>query len=334
MSILTVGIDVSRQKLDVAIAHEKQDAILLGQYTNDESGFVRLAQALRQAAGEAAIHIVMEPTGGYEQPLAHMALDENWRVSLPNPRHVRDWARSQGRRAKTDRQDALLLARYGVAHELPAWQPVPTQVAALESLLDRRTELQEMARQEKNRRHALQAQNAFTGPVAASIDAAIAWLEQAIADIDAAIEQHMDKHPDLRQAAERLRTVPGIGPRNVLPILILLCHWANLTAYLGSARGLTAFVGMDPQPYQSGTSLQRTASISRQGSADLRSLLFMSALGGTHGKNVLRAFYQRLLAAGKPKKVALVAAAHKILVWAWAVFRTQSTFDPKLAGEK
>ena len=332
MSTFIVGIDVSRLTLDVAIARDKQEAVLLGQYTNDASGFERLVPAVQRAAGGATIQLVMEPTGGYEQPLAHLALDLGWRVSLPNPRHVRDWGKSQGRRAKTDRQDALLLARFGAHHDLPLWQPLPAPVAELEALLARRTDLEGMLRQDRNRQHALTSQDAFTGPVAASVAATIAWLEQAIAAIDAAINEHLKCHPDLREQAQRLRQVPGIGPRNVLPILVLLYRWGSLTTFLGTARGLTAFVGLDPQPYRSGTTVYRPSAISRQGAPAVRSLLYMSALGGARGHNVLREFYQRLVAAGKPKKLALIAAARKILVWAWAVFRDHADFDPTRAN--
>ena len=245
---------------------------------------------------------------------------------------MHDWGKSQGQRAKTDRQDALLLARYGAHHDLPLWQPLPAPVAELEALLARRTDLEGMLRQERNRQHALVSQDAFTGPVAASVEAAIAWLEQAIAAIEAAIDEHLKRHPDLRQEAQRLRQVPGIGSRNVLPILVLLYRWGSLTTFLGTARGLTAFVGLDPQPYRSGTTVYRPSAISRQGAPAMRSLLYISALGGAHGHNVLHDFYQRLVAAGKPKKLALIAAARKILVWAWAVFRDHANFDPMRAN--
>lgn len=332
MSIFVVGIDVSRQVLDVAVALDKQVATYLGQYTNDDSGMERLFQAVEQTAGDATIRLVMEPTGGYEQPLAHRALNRGWLVSLPNPRHVRDWAKSQGRRAKTDRQDALLLARYGANHELPLWQPLPGPVAELDALLDRRTDLESMLRQERNRQDALISRDAFIGPVAASVKAAIAWLEEAIATLEADIDEHLRCHPDLGKEARLLRQVPGIGARNVLPILVLLHRWGSLTSFLGTARGLTAYVGLDPQPYRSGTSIRRPSAISRQGAPAMRSLLFMSALGGARGHNVLREFYQRLVAVGKPKKLALIAAARKILVWAWAVFRDHADFDPMLAS--
>lgn len=162
--------------------------------------------------------------------------------------------------------------------------------------------------------------------LAASLDRSLASLTQAIADIDEEIRKHIDQHPDLQQQVKTLMSIPGVGQRNVLPLLVLLHRWAQLTHDGGTRQGLTAFVGLDPQPFQSGTSVHGRSRISRQGDPRLRSLLYMGALGGIRGHNPLREFYQRLVAAGKPKKVALVAAARKILVWAWAVFRYQVPF--------
>jgi transposase len=105
-------------------------------------------------------------------------------------------------------------------------------------------------------------------------------------------------------------------------------RWHSLTAGQGDAKGLTAMVGLDPTLHESGTSVRGPRSISRQGQAQLRRLLFLGALGGVRGKNPLREFYQRLVGRGKPKVVALVAAARKILCWAWAVFQQKTTFDP------
>ena len=96
----------------------------------------------------------------------------------------------------------------------------------------------------------------------------------------------------------------------------------------GRAKGLVAYLGRDPQPFESGTSVRRRARISHMGAAHLRRRLFMSALGGTRGNNALRSFYLRLVGRGKPKMVALIAAARKIVVWAWAIFRTSTPFDP------
>ena len=124
----------------------------------------------------------------------------------------------------------------------------------------------------------------------------------------------------------RLLSVPGIGTRNVLPLLVLLFRWDVLTDGRGESNGLVAYVGLDPQPYQSGTSVHRPAAISRQGERLLRSRLYMGALGALRGHNPVRAFYDHLVGRGKAKKLALVAAARKIVVWAWVVFHTDIPF--------
>jgi transposase len=107
-----------------------------------------------------------------------------------------------------------------------------------------------------------------------------------------------------------------------------------LTNGEGTAKELTAYIGLDPRPYQSGQTLSRRAGISRMGNKMLRSYVYMGARGGVLGDNVLREFFQRLIGRGKAYKVALVAAARKILVWAWRVFQDDTEFDPALAASK
>ena len=255
-----MGSTSARQTLDVAIARDKQEAVLPGQYTNDTSGFERLVPAVQRAAGGATIQLVMEPTGGYEPPLAHLALDLGWPVSLPNPRHVRHGARVRPTR-ETDRQDALLLARYGAHHDLPLWQPLPAPVAELEALLARRTDLEGMLRQDRNRQHALTSQDAFTGPVAASVAATIAWLEQAIAAIDAAINEHLKCHPTCGSRPSACARYRASAPATCCPSWSCSTRWGSLAAFLGTARGLTAFISSQPQPYRSGTTVYRPSAI-------------------------------------------------------------------------
>ncbi len=337
MSVLTVGVDVSQDTLDAAIAMPGEGPCFAGSHANNAAGLVELAAVVGKEAEQrhtAQIHLVMEPTGGYEQPLAHYALEQGWLVSLPNPRKVRDWAKSEGRRAKTDRQDALLLAAYGVAKNPPKWLPLPEAAAELEALVERQDDLNKMLQQERNRQHALQARGVKQGPVTRNVERSIARLQESLAEIEAAIDEHMDQHPDLKQQAKRLRTVPGIGAKNVLPILVLMHRWGTLTDYEGDSKGLVAYVGLDPVPFSSGRTVYRRSLISRQGDPSMRRRLFMGAFGGVRGQNALRAFYQGLVARGKAKRLALVAAARKILTWAWAVFRKATDFEPELARTK
>src|SRR5688572_19442640 len=155
MPSYAVGVDMAKATF-VAAIWEGGRGRQVGTFPNTPAGFAAFAQAVEAPAG-AAVQLTVEPTGGYELALAHWAHTQGWRVAVPTPRHVREWAGGLGRRAKTDAQDALLLARYGAERQPPAWQPLPTTVSALESLLRRKDDLEQMLRQERNRQQALAA---------------------------------------------------------------------------------------------------------------------------------------------------------------------------------
>jgi transposase len=333
--MLTLGIDVAKATVEAAL-WDAERGQQLGSFANTPAGWEALATRTRQLAGSGsavpggAVRVVLEPTGGYELGLACWVLEQpGWQVLRPNPRQVRDWAHSQGRRAKTDAQDALLLAQYGaqVAAAAAPWQPLPSAVSDLEQLLHQRDEVAALLRRERTRQQQAQARPGLPPAVGQSMERLLEALEHEQAALEQAIAEHLRQHPDLAQTRDRLLSVPGVGTRNVLPLLVLLTRWQTLTNGQGSPKGLVAYVGLDPQPYQSGTSVHRRASISRMGERLLRSRLYMGALGALRGQNPARAFYDRLVGRGKPKKVALVAAARKILVWAWAVFHSGISFD-------
>jgi transposase len=314
-----LGVDVGHTALVAAVWADGQEQVL-GAFANTPAGFA----ALEQAVGSPPDRMVIEPTGGYELALAAWAVERRWVVCRPNPRHVRDWAKSQGRRAKTDRQDALLLARYGAKHDLPAWTALPSEVAELESLLRRRDDLEQLLRQERNRQQQLAGRPGVAQAVPPSLQKVIDALEEALRELEEAIAAHHQQHPALAAAIRRVRTVPGIGARNSLWVVVVLYRWQVLTHGTGDAKGLTAYVGLDPTVHESGTSVRGARTISRTG------------MGGVRGKgtNPLRDFHERLIAAHKPKVVAYVAAARKILCWAWAVFHHQQPFDPVKAAPK
>lgn len=338
MSTLRVGVDVAKATLAVAVWWDGRGTVL-PTVPNTPDGFAQLAAQIRtqQAATNAtAVQLIMEPTGGYELALAAFAAQQRWAVSLPNPRHVRDWAKSQGRRAKTDRQDALLLAHYGADHQLPTWAPLPAEISELESLLRRREDLEQLLRQERNRQQQLTARPDVSAAVPASVKRVVAALEEELAAVEQALRDLAQAHPSIAADVRRLRQVPGIGSTNVWWVLLVLHRWGSLTHGQGDAKGLAAYCGLDPQPYESGSSVRKRAQISRQGLPQIRAQLYMGVLGGLRrkGDNPLRAFYEGLVARGKAKKVALLAGARKIMVWAWAVFQHQSTFDPTKATRR
>ncbi len=328
MATLHLGVDIAQATLEAA-TWDAAPGQALGTFPNTPAGFQALAAVLPP---DRPVHLIVEPTGGYELALVHFALQQGWTVSLPNPKQVRDFAKGRGRRGKNDRKDALTLAHFGAETDPPAWQPLPDEVAALESLQRRKDDVEQLLRQERNRRHAAAHRPQQHAAVPASVDRIIEALEEELVTLERTIQEHLRRYTALRAAVERLKTVPGVGVKTVVPLLVLLARWDALTQGHGSGKGLTAYVGLDPQPYASGTSVYKAPTISRQGDKVLRRKLYMGALGGIRGQNVLRAFYQRLVGRGKKKKLALVAAARKLLIWAWKVFQTQTDFDPaKLA---
>lgn len=326
---LTVGVDVSKHTLDVAFWQDEK-SIFLGKFPNNYDGFHDIVQQIQKQIldGKRSVFVVMEPTGGYEQPFAIFAISYGWKVSLPNPQQLRDWIKGTGKRVKTDRQDALMLAMYGAIQNPPVWNPLPESVSQLESLLKRLDDFKGMLRQEENRLQSFQIQPNKHNAVEVSIRDSISFLNRQIEEIGEAIKRHYNDHPGLKQEQVNLERVSGVGIKTSSYLLVEMHRWKVLTDGKGGTKGIVAYLGLDPKHYSSGTSVHRRSGISRQGNSVIRHLLYMGALGGTRGNNPLKDFYQRLVGRGKPKKVALIAAARKIVVWCWTVFIKGEIFDP------
>jgi len=245
--------------------------------------------------------IVLEATGGYEAACALARQDAGLPVLVVNPRQARDFARRQGILAKTDRGDARVLAQFAATTAL-APRPLPTgPLRELANLVSRRRQLLEQQVAERNRRP--QA----SGTIAQSIDAVLAVLTEPLATVTAAIRALIRATPALQPPGDRLTSVPGVGPVVAATLVAELPELGTLTR-----RQIAALAGVAPLARDSGRSRGR-----RQvwgGRAHVRQPLYMAALVASTHNPVIRAFYQRLLAAGKPKKLALVACMRKLLV--------------------
>lgn len=331
MHTLYVGVDVSQEHLDVAIATTPTLRKELGRLRNEQAGWEELAAQVRQVAEHqqfTTIHLILEPTGGYEAGMLYFAYGQTWTVTLVNPLQVRRWASGQGVRAKTDRQDALVLAWYGAVSEPSPQDPMDEGAAELDDLLRRRTDLEQLQRAERNRLAQVQGRPRISIPVLKSLEHTLHTLGEELQALEEAIQQLLKSHLYLQHQRRILRSSPAIGEKLSLEMLVL-CHrfWAH-TQGQGTAKQLVAFIGLDPQPHESGKSQNKCAPISRQGNAHLRAKLYAGALGGIRGNNPLKFWYQQLVARGKAKKLALVACARKVLTWVWALFTSNTPFDP------
>jgi transposase len=336
MKRLYVGGDIGKRNIEAAVWETGATrGNVIGQLANERAGYEWLVgevERLRRASGAAVVQLVVEPTGGYELGLVAFAQEQGWLVSLPNPKVVRDYGKGIGQRAKTDRQDALLLARYGAERQPAVQVALPAAIEQLESLLQRREELEKLLQAERNRLDNLRHRPRPVVVVTDSVQRVIDKLEEELAAMEQAIESLLQQQPELKQQAKRLLTVPGIGHKTVLPLLVFLHRWDCRTNGQGTAKGLTAYAGLDARPFESGSSVYHRPTISKMGDGSIRAALYMASLGGIRGHNPLRTFYQGLVSRGKAKRLALVAASRKILTWAWAVFKQATTFDPTRAS--
>ena len=288
-----VGIDVSKDRLDVALRPTSDRWAL----ANDEPGIARLVERLR---GLSPTLIVLEATGGLAVPLTSAVAAAGLPVVVVNPRQVRDFAKATGKLAKTDALDAAVLAQFAEAVR-PALRPLPDAATqALSALLARRRQLIEMLTAEKNRL------GSALPPVRPGIRAHISWLERRLAALDADLAQAIRESPVWREKDDLLQSVPGVGPVLATTLLASLPELGTLTR-----QQIAALVGVAPLNRDSGA--WRGKRRVWGGRAPVRAALYMSALVATRFNPVLRAFYQRLCAAGKAKKVALTACMRKLL---------------------
>ncbi len=246
--------------------------------------------------------VLLEASGGLELPLVAALAVEAMPVVVVNPRQVRDFARATGKLAKTDTLDAAVLAHFGEAVRPPVRPLRDAESQLLNSLVARRHQLMTMLVSEKNR-----LSTAATVAVRPSIEAHIEWLVRELDDLDTDLRQTIRRSPVWREKDDLLRTVPGVGEQVSLTILAHLPELGTL-----DSRQVAALVGVAPFNRDSGT--MRGKRTVWGGRARVRASLYLGALTASRYNPVIRDFYQRLLAAGKPKKVALTACMRKLLV--------------------
>lgn len=307
-----VGVDVAKNSFDVAVTGELQ-TLNLG---NDDAGHAEVCQLLVPLAPRL---VLLEATGGYERQLALALAAAGLRVSVVNPRQARDFARCVGKLAKTDRIDAQALRAFAAMLDAQGHEPrtlADEQQRELTALVVRRRQLVAMLVAERQR---LAVAHPKAKPSILQIMDAIA---AQLHDVDGELKIHIRAHhADL---AKLLTSVKGVGPTTASTLLAQLPELGKL-----NRKQITALVGLAPMNRDSGT-LRGQRHIFG-GRADVRRVLFVAALVGTRFNPVLKAFYARLLAAGKPKKVALVACMHKLLVILNAIARSKSPWSNQIA---
>jgi transposase len=302
-----VGIDVAKQTLEVAV-HDGP----AWQVSNDRRGCEALARRLTRLAPAL---VVIEATGPWGRRLAAALAAAALPVALVNPRQVRRFGAAAGQLAKTDRLDARLIARYGQAMQPRRWTPPSPEQERLEALLTRRRQLVRMLVAERQRlEEAPEVVRAMVADLIAQLETRLAALEQLVDEAVAAV-------PELAEQERLLRSIPGVGPQTARLVIVELPEINQLPQ-----RQLSALAGLAPLNHDSGRHRGRRRIWG--GRKELRQTLYMAALVASRHNPVVRATYERLLAAGKPQKVALVACMRKLLLILASVSRRQTPWYP------
>lgn len=303
-----VGIDVSKRQLDVALRPSQACWTV----TNDEAGVESLRERL---VAESPQSIVLEASGGYETLVSTILAAAGLPLAVVNPRQVRDFARSTGRLAKTDRIDAQVLAAFAEALR-PAVRALKDDATReLDALVTRRQQLVGMLAAEKNRLAGA------AKPLRPDIKAHITWLERRLHNLDNELKQRVKTSAVWRVTDNLVQSVPGVGRVSAFTLLASLPELGTL-----SRRKISALVGVAPFNRDSGTLRGRRTVWGGRG--NVRTTLYMATVSATRCNPVIRAFYQRLIAAGKPPKLALTACMRKLLVILNAIVRDQTPWRP------
>jgi len=306
---ICVGIDVAKDHLDVHVRPIDESF----RVPHDEAGMVTLLARLRTVAPTI---VVLEASGGYEVALTAALASAGLPVAVVNPRQIRDYARAVGQLAKTDRLDAQIIARFAEAVR-PEPRPVPdAQAQALGELIARRRQLVDMLTAEQNRRRLLRDRR-----LQHHVDAHIKGLEEALRRLDHDLTTLVRSTPAWREADDLLRSAKGIGPVTSCTLIADLPELGCL-----DRRRIAALVGVAPFARDSG--VFRGRRMIAGGRPHIRRVLYMATLAAIKHNPVIRAFHHRLVAAGRPSKVAITAAMRKLLTILNAMLRDRRPWQP------
>lgn len=309
---INVGIDVSKARLDCFVTSGERKSV-----NNDDAGIGELCVWLQALSVE---RIVVEATGGYEAAAVAILGAAKLPIVVINPRQARDFAKAMGRRAKTDAIDAQVLALFAEAVK-PEIRPLKDeQTLALDALLERRRQILQMLTAERQR--LAQAK----GPIRTDIKQHIAYLVKRLKDSQGDLDELIRQSPVWRERESLLTAVQGVGRQT----LVSLCAWLPELGRL-KRKPIAALVGVAPFNCDSGTLRGQRHCFG--GRAALRSILYMATVSAMRCNPVLKPFYQRLLKAGKPKKVAIVACMRKLLTILNAMVRDNAAWNPHLHGQ-
>ena len=312
---LFVGIDVSKDKLDVAILSDKgvYDCFVVA---NSKAGYASLLNRVTRQSEDA--HFCVEATGSYHYGVGFFLLDHGQHVSVENPTLVKYFGLSVNSLQKTDKADAKLIARYAFERRPALWKLNCLEMRELLFLSKRLDDLNKMTNQELNRLE----NDQLPKLVVKGIQKNIKNFKDEVNQILKEIQKVLGSNEELKKNYELLTSIPSIGLRSAIGFM---ATFPDLSQY-GTAEKVAAACGLNPRLKRSGSSVHKQTRISKQGSSHMRKLFYLPALSATRHNPTVKAFYDKLVAKGKPKKSALVACERKLIMIAYGVLKSGKPF--------
>ena len=306
-----IGVDVSKKKLDIAL-----DENIFVTIDNKEEAYVGLLKTLDHPD---EIHFVMEATGGYENKFARFLQSQSIMVSVVNPKRVRDYAKSMGKLAKNDEIDAQVIREFGTVAKLIPLRRKSQEDERLNALILRRKQLLKHLVSEKQH-----LETTFNEEAQSSIHEFMLMLENQIRSIDSTINSVLDTAEVYRHKKEMISAVSGLGARTVSTILIQLPELGEL-----SNKQISALVGVAPFCNDSGD--RKGRKVIWGGRKEIRTALYMPMLSAIQHNKPIKIFYDRLVAKGKNKKVAIIACMRKLLTILNSMIKNKTPWNPDYA---
>ncbi|MCP4414492.1 MAG: IS110 family transposase [Gammaproteobacteria bacterium] len=305
------GIDISKDVFDV-VDHEDNHH----QYSNDQAGFKEFRKILTKQS-----HCVLEVTGSYYQGLATWLHTKSIDVSVVNPLSVKRFIQMRLKTSKTDKADARMIRLYSEAEKPDLWQPPSEYIIEANELhrliallLRQRTAL-------KNKLHGLKAKGFTKSSVVSSVRRQIRNLDHEVSTLEEKLEEVVKEHQ--ADLITRLCSIPGIGKRTAIYLIVITQGFEKFE----TSRQLISYLGLDPTIHESGSSVRGKSRISKTGNNLIRNLLFMCSFTACKHNKSCREIYQRIIAKGKSKKLALIAVANKLLKQSLAIAKSGLYYD-------
>jgi transposase len=313
-----VGLDVSKDSIEVCLLRESGKAHFK-QFPNSSSGHSKLLRWAQHLDEGGTSHFCMEATGSYSNAVALFLAEAEQKVSVLNPARIHFFARCQGQGNKTDKADARVIAVFCRKEHPEVWRAAAPEIRELVALIRRYHAVQELLAQEKNR-FQVPSQSKV---VLTSIKRAIRFLEKESDGLKKQIREHLKGHHNLKRDAQLLQSIPGVGEITAWDVLAELPDISQFD----SAQAVAAYAGLSPREHRSGSSVFKKTRLSKQGNARLRKAMYFPAVNALTWNPLVKAHYERLVAAGKIRMVALAAAMRKMLMICYGVLKHQQPFQ-------